>query len=42
MACDSFDTDTLCGARMYVLAVIEHRTRRGRVLDVTAAPSYSG
>jgi hypothetical protein len=32
LACDFFETVTLCGTRMYVLAVIEHNTRRIRVL----------
>jgi putative transposase len=36
LACDFFKTVTLCGARMYVLAVIEHRTRRIRILGATA------
>jgi hypothetical protein len=35
LACDFFERVTLCGARMYVLAVIEHRTRRIRVLGAT-------
>jgi putative transposase len=26
LACDFFETVTLCGARMYVLAVIEHHS----------------
>jgi transposase InsO family protein len=41
LACDFFETVTLCGARMYVLAVIEHRTRRIRVLGATAHPTAS-
>ena len=32
LACDFFETDTLTGVRLYVLAVIEHSTRRIRVL----------
>ena len=36
LACDFFETVTLSGARMYVLAVIEHTTRRIRVLGATA------
>ena len=39
LACDFFETVTLCGARMYVLAVIEHQTRRIRVLGATAHPT---
>jgi putative transposase len=41
LACDFFETVTLCGTRMYVLAVIEHRTRRIRVLGATAHPTVS-
>jgi putative transposase len=41
MACDFLETVTLSGARMYVLAVIEHRTRRIRVLGATAHPCAS-
>ncbi len=40
-ACDFFETVTLSGARMYVLAVIEHSSRRIRVLDATAHPTTS-
>lgn len=37
-ACDFFETVTLCGACMYVLAVIEHRSRWIRVLGATGHP----
>jgi hypothetical protein len=36
LACDFFETVTLSGARLYVFAVIEHATRRIRVLGATA------
>ncbi|MEU1600009.1 integrase core domain-containing protein [Streptomyces sp. NPDC005708] len=40
-ACDFFETVTLSGARMYVFGVIEHATRRIRILGATAHPSAS-
>jgi hypothetical protein len=36
VAADSFEAVTLTGARMYVLAVIEHATHRVRILGATA------
>jgi putative transposase len=39
LACDFFETVTLAGTRMYVLAVIEHTHRRIRILGVTPHPT---
>ncbi|MEV0408954.1 hypothetical protein [Actinoallomurus sp. NPDC050550] len=41
LACDFLETVTLAGVRMYVLAVIEHRTHRIRILGATAHPTAS-
>ncbi len=39
IAADFFEASTLSGARLYVLAIIEHATRRVRVLGATTHPS---
>ncbi|MET7338783.1 hypothetical protein [Nonomuraea sp. NPDC005650] len=39
LACDFIETITFNGQRQYILAVIEHSTRRIRVLGTTAHPS---
>ena len=39
IAADFFETATLPGARLYVLAIIEHATRRIRILGATAHPT---
>ena len=39
LAADFFETVTVTGARLYILAVIEHSTRRIRVLSATAHPT---
>jgi putative transposase len=39
LACDLFETRTLTGAHLYVFAVIEHSTRRIRILGATAHPT---
>jgi putative transposase len=41
LACDFFETVTLTGTRTFVLAVIEHHSRRIRVLGATAHPCAS-
>jgi putative transposase len=39
LACDFFTADLLDGTQAYVLAVIEHATRRIRILGITLYPS---
>jgi hypothetical protein len=39
LACDFIEAVTLTGQRQYILAVIEHATRRVRVLGTTAHPT---
>jgi len=39
LACDFFTADLLDGAQAYILAVIEHATRRVRILGVTLHPT---
>jgi transposase InsO family protein len=39
LAADFFETVTLTGTRMHILAVIEHASRRVRILGATANPS---
>jgi hypothetical protein len=41
LACDFLETVTLTGTPMFVLAVIEHHTRRIRVLGVEAHSTAS-
>ena len=41
LACDFLETVTLAGTRMYVFAVIEHGSRRIRILGATAHPTAS-
>ena len=39
LACDFFEVSAVSGTRLYVLAVIEHTSRRIRVLGATAHPT---
>jgi hypothetical protein len=39
LACDFLKTVTLSGQHQYVLAIIEHATRRIRILGATAHPT---
>jgi hypothetical protein len=41
LACDFFETITLSGTRLYVFAVLEHGSRRIRILGATAHPTAS-
>jgi putative transposase len=41
LACDFFEIVTLSGTQMYVFAVIEHGSRRIRILGATAHPTAS-
>ena len=41
LAADFIETVTLTGMRMYILAVVEHSTRRIRILGATAHPTAS-
>jgi len=41
LACDFFGTVTLSGARVHVFAVIEHASRRIRILGATPHPAAS-
>jgi putative transposase len=38
IACDFFETVTLTGVRLYVIGVIEHASRRIRILGATPIP----
>ncbi len=39
LSCDFIDTITLTGQRRYILAAIEHSTRRVRILGTTTHPT---
>jgi putative transposase len=39
LACDFFETRTLTGVRLHLFAVIEHASRRTRILGATAHPT---